>query len=121
MNLNFSSLQIQDENPSVDEIGRERQSVISEISVPQISQIQRVHPRTQNNLNQDSQMISQQRRANRNIGLSQLRQPVNVAQHISDSHGRNTDNEDLVDEQEQDPVIDQDLQDSIQMQQDELA
>ena len=55
------------------------------------------------------------------MGLGQLRQPVNVAQQISDSHGRNTDNEDLVDEQEQDPVIDQDLQDSIQMQQDELA
>jgi hypothetical protein len=66
-------------------------------------------------------MMSQQRRLNRNMGLGQLRQPVNVAQQISDSHGRNTDNEDLVDEQEQDPVIDQDLQDSIQMQQDELA
>ena len=47
------------------------------------------------------------------MGLGQLRQPVNVAQQMSDSHGRNTDNEDLVDEQEQDPVIDQDLQDSI--------
>ena len=58
-------------------------------------------------------MMSQQRRLNRNMGLGQLRQPVNVAQQMSDSHGRNTDNEDLVDEQEQDPVIDQDLQDSI--------
>jgi hypothetical protein len=46
--MQISQVQLQEENPNssrMDEIGRERRSMMSEIAIPQISQIQRLHSR----------------------------------------------------------------------------